>query len=217
MGTPAMAKPDALSPRDARAQAQRNRILDAAQKCFTERGFHGASMAQIAETAQMSPGLIYRYFAGKSELIHGIVSRQIELMAEDLETFQAGTQDAAALIAERFREDSCGTTADGRRARMLEPALILEIVAESGRDPVIASAFDALDHNIDAALGTWLARPRELGGKGISAEHLPPRVLILRSLLDGLKMRQARDPELDLAMLRRGLQDVLPQLLGEAA
>ena len=38
-----------------------------------------------------------------------------------------------------------------------------------------------------------------------------------RALLDGLKMRQARDPELDLAMLRRGLQDVLPQLLGEAA
>ena len=75
MGTPAMAKPDALSPRDARAQAQRNRILDAAQKCFAERGFHGAGMALIADTAQMSPGLIYRYFAGKSELIHGIVSR----------------------------------------------------------------------------------------------------------------------------------------------
>ena len=64
MGTPAMAKPDALSPRDARAQAQRNRILDAAQKCFAERGFHGAGMALIADTAQMSPGLIYRYFAG---------------------------------------------------------------------------------------------------------------------------------------------------------
>ena len=57
---------------------------------------------------------------------------------------------------------------------------------------------------IDAALGTWLARPRELGGKGISAEHLPPRVLILRSLLDGLKMRQAHHPQIE------------PQLLYEA-
>ena len=34
-----------------RATAQRNRILDAAQKCFAERGFHGASMASIADTA----------------------------------------------------------------------------------------------------------------------------------------------------------------------
>ena len=92
---------------------------------------------------------------------------------------------------------------------MLEPALILEIVAESGRDPVIASAFDALDHNIDAALGTWLARPRELGGKGISAEHLPPRVLILRSLLDGLKMRQVRHPDIDPALLREALSVAL--------
>ena len=35
--------------RDARAKAQRDRILDAAQKCFTERGFHGASMSMIGK------------------------------------------------------------------------------------------------------------------------------------------------------------------------
>ena len=86
--------------RDARTRAQRDRILDAAQKCFTERGFHGASMAMIADTAQMSPGLIYRYFAGKSELIHGIVSRQIELMADDLDAFKSGERDA---IDRQFR------------------------------------------------------------------------------------------------------------------
>lgn len=199
----------AASGRDARAQAQRNRILDAAQKCFAERGFHGAGMALIADTAQMSPGLIYRYFAGKSELIHGIVSRQIELMAEDLETFQAGSEDAAALIAERFREGACGTTGDGRRARMLEPALILEIVAESGRDPVIASAFEAFDRHIDAALGAWLARPREQGGQGVPADRLPARVLVLRSLLDGLKMRQAHHPDIDPGLLHEALRIAL--------
>ena len=59
--------------RSRRAEAQRNRILNAAQRCFAERGFHGASMAAIADTAQMSAGLIYRYFDNKSALIHGIV------------------------------------------------------------------------------------------------------------------------------------------------
>lgn len=196
--------------RDARAQAQRNRILDAAQKCFTERGFHGAGMAMIAETAQMSPGLIYRYFAGKSELIHGIVTRQIELMAEDLDSFQSGHRDdAAALIAERFREDAGGPGRDERQSRMLEPALILEIVAESGRDPVIASALDALDRHIDTALGTWLARPRDQGGKGVAAAQLAPRVLILRSLFDGLKMRQVRQPDIDPDLLREALSVAL--------
>ena len=200
-----------------RATAQRNRILDAAQKCFAERGFHGASMASIADTAQMSAGLIYCYFSSKSELIHGIVSRQIELMEEDLENFRTSADDAAKLIAERFGEDAGGCGPERRPARMLEPALILEIVAESGRDPIIASALDTLDRHIDDALGDWLSRPLAQGGQGVPAQHLPARILILRSLLDGLKMRQARDPELDLAMLRRGLQDVLPQLLGDAA
>lgn len=194
--------------RDERARAQRNRILDAAQKCFTERGFHGASMAQIAETAQMSPGLIYRYFAGKSELIHGIVSRQIELMADDLDAIQAGGHGAVDLIAERFRGGAAANR-DGAPARMLEPALILEIVAESGRDPVIADAFDALDRHVDEALGVWLARPREQGGYGVPTALLPSRVLIVRSLFDGLKMRQARHPDMDFGLLREALDVAL--------
>src|SRR3546814_14252294 len=36
-----------------RTLAQRERILCAAQKCFVEHGFHAASMASIAETAEM--------------------------------------------------------------------------------------------------------------------------------------------------------------------
>lgn len=191
--------------RDARAQAQRNRILDAAQKCFTERGFHGAGMALIADTAGMSPGLIYRYFTSKSELIHGIVSRQLELMADDLETLGSGRRDTTDFIVERFREDASGAHAQGGTARMLEPALILEIVAECGRDPMIASAFDKLDRHVDAALGTWLARPREQGGMGVPAAQVPARVLVLRSLFDGLKMRQARHPKMDFDLLREAL------------
>ena len=40
----------------ARAEAQHERILSAAQQCFIEHGFHAASMASIAETAEMSAG-----------------------------------------------------------------------------------------------------------------------------------------------------------------
>ena len=64
-------------PTGSRAEAQRERILAAAHKCFAERGFHAASMASIAETAEMSPGLIYRYFAGKAEITQGTVNDTI--------------------------------------------------------------------------------------------------------------------------------------------
>ena len=199
-----------------RATAQRNRILDAAQKCFAERGFHGASMASIADTAQMSAGLIYRYFSSKSELIHGIVSRQIELMEEDLENFRTSADDAAKLIAERFGEDAGGCGPERRPARMLEPALILEIVAESGRDPVIASVFKTFDRHIDGALGALLSRPRELGGHGVPRERLPARVLALRSVMDGLKMRQAHQPDIDPVVLQEALAVILDSLRYDA-
>ncbi|MCB1626200.1 MAG: TetR/AcrR family transcriptional regulator [Xanthomonadales bacterium] len=198
--------------RQQRALAQRNRILDAAQQCFSENGFHGASMANIAETAQMSPGLIYRYFKGKSELIHGIVSRQIELIAEDLETFKSSASEAARHIAERFKEVVSSPKRRTTPSRLLEPALILEIVAESGRDPVIASALDELDTYVDKALSGWLALPQGDGDRGVPPDQLAARTLILRSLLDGLKMRQARYPELDEQLLHQALDIALHDL-----
>ena len=85
------------------------------------------------------------------------------------------------------------------------------------RDPVIADAFDTLDRHIDDALGAWLSRPREQGGYGVPAEQLPARVMMLRSLLDGLNMRQARHPRIDLELLRAGLEGVLPPLQGRTA
>ena len=67
-----------------RAEMQRNRILDAAQHCFIEHGFHAASMASIADTAGMSAGLIYRYFENKSAIILAIVDRQLHLLRDDI-------------------------------------------------------------------------------------------------------------------------------------
>lgn len=203
-----------VTKRDARAQAQRDRILDAAQRCFAERGFHGASMSMIAETAQMSPGLIYRYFAGKSELIHGIVSRQSELLADDFEQLESGAQHPVDGIVEKNRECASYNHDNQISLRHLDATLLLEIVAESRRDPVIAEAMGLLDQRINHGLGQWLAQSST---SDVSPQRLQARALILRALLDGLKMRQARDPDLDLGLLREGLQDVFHCLQGKAA
>ncbi|NMM78326.1 hypothetical protein B2J88_48645 [Rhodococcus sp. SRB_17] len=57
--------------------AFRKRILAAAKKCFVEYGFYTASMASIAETAEMSAGLIYRYFESKDAIILAIIEQQL--------------------------------------------------------------------------------------------------------------------------------------------
>ena len=212
-----MSKSDAIEAgsRKDRAQAQRNLILDAAQRCFAERGFHGASMAMIADTAQMSPGLIYRYFAGKSELIHGIVSRQVELLADDLEALESGTRHPVDGIVENYEYCVTRNREDASTPCHLDATLVLEIVAESRRDPVIAEAMDLLDARINSGLSQCLVQSSGPDAKEVPPQLLQARTLMLRVLLDGLKMRQARDPDLDLSLLREGLRDVFPGLQGK--
>ena len=44
------------------ALARREQILTAAAECFRRKGYHGAGMAEISNTAGMSAGHIYNYW-----------------------------------------------------------------------------------------------------------------------------------------------------------
>lgn len=195
--------------RDARAQAQRKRILAAAQACFTERGFHGASMAMIADTAQMSAGLIYRYFSGKSEIIRGIVEQQLEMMAAEM----ARPDHASTPMAERLFENYYRGGGPDSGQPWLDAGLVMEISAEAARDPIIGAAMRSFDATVQARIEDWLRKPVASGGLGIAETEVPARALMLRLVIDGLKMRQPRQPDLDPALLRRCLAGMLQPLL----
>ncbi|EPH46406.1 TetR/AcrR family transcriptional regulator [Streptomyces aurantiacus] len=54
--------------------ARRRQILDGAALCFARNGFHATSMQDVLKEVGLSAGAVYRYFSGKDELIHAIVS-----------------------------------------------------------------------------------------------------------------------------------------------
>ncbi len=56
-------------------EARREGLLEAAASVFAERGYEAARIEQIAEAAGVSPGLLYRHFAGKKELYAELVRR----------------------------------------------------------------------------------------------------------------------------------------------
>ncbi len=58
-----------------RRQRTRDALLDAAIAVFAKRGFHGASLDEIAETAGFTRGAIYKHFADKDELLHAACAR----------------------------------------------------------------------------------------------------------------------------------------------
>ena len=53
-----------------------DQLLDAAARCFAHGGFHATTVAEISLEAGCSPGLLYRYFAGKEALVAALVERQ---------------------------------------------------------------------------------------------------------------------------------------------
>src|ERR1035437_8102333 len=50
----------------------RERILAAALRSFAERGFHGTSVPEIAQTAHVGVGSIYRHFESKERLVNAV-------------------------------------------------------------------------------------------------------------------------------------------------
>ena len=51
---------------------KRNEVIQAALNLIVEHGFHGASMAMIAEKADVGAGTIYHYFENKDALINEV-------------------------------------------------------------------------------------------------------------------------------------------------
>jgi len=73
-----------MPPRLTRAeQTERNRVLllAAARRVFLERGYHGASLDQIAEEAGFSTGVVYSQFEGKADLFLTLLEARIEQRA----------------------------------------------------------------------------------------------------------------------------------------
>lgn len=188
---------------DIHKQSQRERILAAALRCFVDSGFHSASMAAIADTAQISTGLIYRYFDNKNAIIFAIIESQLETARERICELRH-TDDLGNAIIEYFE------ARDGDYGPAISPPLFLEISAEAARDPEIARVVSRIDSTVRAVLADWLRRSPGEGGYGLPSDVADERACALMLLIDGLKVRKAWGTNLD----KRCLQDAIELIVG---
>lgn len=75
--SPPVVTPKRLTREEKKAQT-RERLLEAGAKLFAERGFHGASVEDVAERAGFSTGAIYRNFASKDDFFLAVFEQRIE-------------------------------------------------------------------------------------------------------------------------------------------
>jgi AcrR family transcriptional regulator len=92
-----------VSRRERLKQEREGRILDAAAAVFARKGYHEATIRDIAELADVADGTIYNYFENKFDLLIGIMSRVAELGRLPGEMTEALEGDARDFFVAAFQ------------------------------------------------------------------------------------------------------------------
>ena len=66
--------------RKQQAEVNQQRLLDAALEVFSARGFHGATLEQIAAVAGFTTGVVYSRFASKADLFLALLAQVAQVM-----------------------------------------------------------------------------------------------------------------------------------------
>src|SRR5580658_9044133 len=179
-----------MSPRLTRAeQAERNRglLLAAARGVFLKRGYHGASVEQIADQAGFSTGVVYSQFGGKADLFLALLEARISERAagnaravEDL----AGDEGIARLVAHAASVDGA------------EPEwglLVIEFRVHAARDPQLGQRYAAAHQRTLAGMERVVTGLYQRAGE---PPPLPPADLarLLVAVGAGARLEQAADP-----------------------
>ena len=80
----------------------KERILEAAEKVFSEKGYHDTKVYQIAELAGVSVGTIYRFYSSKEELYAEVI--RVKLKELERRVFRAISGKDPLLALEMYVE-----------------------------------------------------------------------------------------------------------------
>jgi len=187
--------------------ARRLEILKSAAAAFRRRGYHGASVGEIARALHMTKGSLYYYFREKEEILYVLHDWSLDLLLERLrEVEQSGAPPAEKLrrLVRSFAQmiiDELHGTALTMDLQALSPRRLRKVIAKRDRfdrglraivrEGMDARAFAAGDPKLAvfAILGAvnWIPRWYDPRGPAGSAQIGDAFAALV---LDGLRKRR---------------------------
>jgi AcrR family transcriptional regulator len=171
-------------------QTERNRslVLAAAREVFMARGYHGASLEQIAESAGFWKGVVYSQFESKADLFLCLLEGRIEERAERYACLAEGPEGERGLRA------LVEHLADEDRADPRWLLVVAEFRVHAARDPVLGRRYTAAHGRTIELLADSLARAAERSGERL--RHSPTVMAELAlALAYGSILEQAANPD----------------------
>jgi AcrR family transcriptional regulator len=174
----------AKSPAPLRSRGQQ--ILQSAMTCFAKCGFHQTTMHDISAEAEISVGLIYRYFKNKEEVIAALAAEHKREIAELL--VRAGKAPTLLEAMEILFTSHCCAG-----AQPIISAFVVDLFAEASRNPRVARVVRDVAKTKTDGVAALIARSPEFKH---AAPGLRPQAIaeMIFAVNDGTMMRSVLRP-----------------------
>lgn len=178
-----------LESRASKANERRERILAAARMLFTQYGFHGTGVAQIANDSGVKVGQLYRDFACKEDIVAALVEADVIAFLDDSSLSDAVAARDFTLVRRwiaRFMEDDPNLDDDC--------ALMAETIAEATRNERVAEIVRGIDRRVRGCILTALDF---LAPDETKAERRLQLADFIMAVGHGIWFRKISDPQVD--------------------
>ena len=173
-----------------RRQLTREALIAAATEVFTKKGFHAASLDEIADAAGFTKGAIYSNFNSKEELLHAVIGHlrdtQLAGIADVMDAAAGDPVDNAEAVGDAWQRWISWWTDE-----LL--ALSLELRLYALRNPDVRSRLATLEQEVSDKLAGFIEdefarRHIKLGAPAREIADLG------RAAIDGLEQMAALNP-----------------------
>ena len=171
-------------------QTDRNRaeLFAAARRVFLAKGYHAATLEQIADEAGFSKGVVYSRFASKADMFLALLEERIaERAGQNAAAARrlAGSGDFGALL---------DLAQQAERAAPGWRLLVIEFRIHAARDPELNRRYAAVHARTVEGIARVLV---SISGGDSGALPSPPRQLaeLLLAVEAGLALEQAANPD----------------------
>ena len=172
-----------------RRQLTREALVAAAAEVFTAKGFHAASLDEIADAAGFTRGAIYSNFGSKEELLYAVIDHVNEIGLAGVADTLDSSGDDDPVRAAAARADTWGRLVH-RSPELI--ALSLELRLYALRNPQARERIAELDRQTSDKLTAFIEDEYARRGAPL---HMPARDLadLGRAAVDGLEQMAAVD------------------------
>jgi AcrR family transcriptional regulator len=180
-----------------RAQAKertREHLLEAAERVFVERGFHAATLDQVAEEAGYTKGAVYSAFESKADLFLVIFGERSRRRAEEFSALAAHASSLADLDPAGV-DRSVTTLREEREWSML----LVEFEVHAARNPALCARLADIQRALRSSMGEAIeVAVAALGERmAMPGEQLMVAILALSNgfILEGMTGASPNAPE----------------------